>query len=215
VSQEEASRPLAEDGQRVSVEGKEQETPARTAPKTSDLPRKREKLLTIIRRQSLLQNRDFRLASGGSSNFFFDMKRTMFHPEGASLVTDLLFDALKEEDFDYIGGLETGAIPIVAALCVRSWPEKPIRGFFVRKEVKGHGTDQRVDGLLERGSKVILVEDVTTTGGSAMQAVNEAQQYECAILKVISVVDRLEGAEENFRAAGIKFEALFTWRDFS
>ncbi len=215
MSQEEASRPLAEDGQRVSVEGKEQETPARTAPKNSDLPRKREKLLTIIRRQSLLQNRDFRLASGGSSNFFFDMKRTMFHPEGASLVTDLLFDAIKEEDFDYIGGLETGAIPIVAALCVRSWPEKPIRGFFVRKEVKGHGTDQRVDGLLERGSKVILVEDVTTTGGSAMQAVNEAQQYECAILKVISVVDRLEGAAENFRAAGIKFEALFTWRDFS
>ena len=215
MSQEEASRPLAEDGQRVSVEGKEQETPARTAPKNSDLPRKREKLLTIIRRQSLLQNRDFRLASGGSSNFFFDMKRTMFHPEGASLVTDLLFDALKEEDFDYIGGLETGAIPIVAALCARSWPEKPIKGFFVRKEVKGHGTDQRVDGLLERGSKVILVEDVTTTGGSAMQAVNEAQQYECAILKVISVVDRLEGAEENFRAAGIKFEALFTWRDFS
>ncbi len=215
MSQEEASRPLAEDGQRVSVEGKEQETPAGTAPKNSDLPRKREKLLTIIRRQSLLQNRDFRLASGGSSNFFFDMKRTMFHPEGASLVTDLLFDAIKEEDFDYIGGLETGAIPIVAALCVRSWPEKPIRGFFVRKEVKGHGTDQRVDGLLERGSKVILVEDVTTTGGSAMQAVNEAQQYECAILKVISVVDRLEGAAENFRAAGIKFEALFTWRDFS
>jgi len=199
----------------VSVEGEEQETPARTDPKNSDLPRKREKLLTIIRRQSLLQNRDFRLASGGSSNFFFDMKRTMFHPEGASLVTDLLFDALKEEDFDYIGGLETGAIPIVAALCARSWPEKPIRGFFVRKEVKGHGTDQRVDGLLERGSKVILVEDVTTTGGSAMQAVNQARQYECAILKVISVVDRLEGAEENFRAAGIKFEALFTWRDFS
>ena len=215
MSQEEASRPLAEDGQRVSVEGKEQETPARTAPKNSDLPRKREKLLTIIRRQSLLQNRDFRLASGGSSNFFFDMKRTMFHPEGASLVTDLLFDVIREEDFDYIGGLETGAIPIVAALCVRSWPEKPIRGFFVRKEVKGHGTDQRVDGLLERGSKVILVEDVTTTGGSAMQAVNQALQYECTILKVISVVDRLEGAEENFRAAGIKFEALFTWRDFS
>ena len=199
----------------MSVEGKEQKTPARTAPRNSDLPRNREKLRTIIRRQSLLQNRDFRLASGGSSNFFFDMKRTMFHPEGASLVTDLMFDAIKEEDFDYIGGLETGAIPIVAALCVRSWPEKPIKGFFVRKEVKGHGTDQRVDGLLERRSRVILVEDVTTTGGSAMQAVSQVQQYECAILKVISVVDRLEGAEENFRAAGIKFEALFTWRDFS
>ena len=143
------------------------------------------------------------------------MKKTMFDPEGAALVTDLLFDAIKTEDVDYIGGLETGAIPIVAALCVRSWPEKPIKGFFVRKEVKGHGTDQRVDGHLERGSKVILFEDVTTTGGSAMQAVNQARQLECTILKVISVVDRLEGAAENFRTAGIKFEALFTWRDFS
>lgn len=189
--------------------------PARMVPEISDLPRKREKLIAIIRRQSLLQNRDFRLASGRSSNFFFDMKKTMFDPEGASLVTDLLFDAIRGEEVDYIGGLEAGAIPIVAALCVRSWPEKPIKGFFVRKEVKGHGTDQRVDGLLERGSKVILVEDVTTTGGSAMQAVNQARQYECTILKVISVVDRLEGAEENFRAAGIKFEALLSWRDFS
>lgn len=139
----------------------------------------------------------------------------MFDPEGAALLADLLFAAIKEDDVEYIGGLETGAIPIVAALCARSWPEKPLKGFFVRKENKGHGTDQRIDGLLQRASKVILFEDVTTTGGSAMQAVNQARQYECAILKVISVVDRLEGAEENFRAAGIKFEALFTWRDFS
>jgi orotate phosphoribosyltransferase len=143
------------------------------------------------------------------------MKKTMFDPEGTALLTDLLFDAIREEDVDYVGGLETGAIPIVAALCVRSWPEKPIRGFFVRKEIKGHGTDQRIDGHLERGSRVILFEDVTTTGGSAMQAVNQTQQLGCKILKVISVVDRLEGAEENFRAVGLTFEALFTWRDFS
>jgi orotate phosphoribosyltransferase len=181
----------------------------------SDLPNKRERLIAIIRGQSLLLNRDFQLASGRSSNFFFDMKRTMFDPEGAALLADLLFDTIRAEDVDYIGGLETGAIPIVAALCARSWPEKPIGGFFVRKESKGHGTDQRIDGLLERGSKVILFEDVTTTGGSAMQAVNQARQFGCTILKVVSVVDRLEGAEENFHAAGIKFESLFTWRDFS
>jgi orotate phosphoribosyltransferase len=187
----------------------------RAVPETSDLPPKRERLLAIIRHQSLLQNRDFRLASGRSSNFFFDMKKTMFDPEGAALLADLLFDAIRTEDVDYIGGLETGAIPIVAALCLRSWPEKPVGGFFVRKEVKGHGTDQQVDGCLEKGSKVILFEDVTTTGGSAMQAVNQARQFGCTVLKVISVVDRLEGAEENFRAAGIRFEALFTWRDFS
>jgi orotate phosphoribosyltransferase len=172
-------------------------------------------LIAIIRRQSLLQNRDFVLASGRSSNFFFDMKKTMLDPEGAALLADLLFDAIKDDDVDCIGGLETGAIPIVAALCARSWPEKPLKGFFVRKENKGHGTDQRIDGLLQRGSRVILFEDVTTTGGSAMQAVNQARQLDCTVRKVVSVVDRLEGAEENFRAAGIRFESVFTWRDFS
>ena len=143
------------------------------------------------------------------------MKRTMFDPEGAVLLADLLFDAIKAEDVEYIGGLETGAIPIVAALCARSWPEKPLKGFFVRKGNKGHGTDQRIDGLLQRGAKVILFEDVTTTGGSAMQAVDQTRQLDCTVLKVVSVVDRLEGAEENFRAAAIKFYSLFTWRDFS
>jgi orotate phosphoribosyltransferase len=182
---------------------------------TIDLRHKRERLAAIIRHQSLLQNRDFVLASGRSSNFFFDMKKTMFDPEGAALLADLLFDAIKAENVEYIGGLETGAIPIVTALCARSWPEKPLKGFFVRKENKGHGTDQRIDGLLQRGSRVILFEDVTTTGGSAMQAVNQARQLDCTVLRVVSVVDRLEGAEENFRTAGIRFDSLFTWRDFS
>jgi orotate phosphoribosyltransferase len=197
----------------------EKEYPSHAQTSTSfqiiDLRQKREKLIAIIRRQSLLQSRDFILASGRSSSFFFDMKKTMFDPEGAALLADLLFDAIKAEEVECIGGLETGAIPIVSALCARSWPEKPLKGFFVRKETKGHGTDQRVDGLLERGSKVILFEDVTTTGGSAMQAVRQAQQSGCTVLKVVSVVDRLEGAEANFRAAGITFESLFTWRDFS
>jgi orotate phosphoribosyltransferase len=203
------------DHQRENLEGKENMGSAFATPKEADLARKKERLLGIIRRESLLHNKDFRLVSGRSSNFFFDMKKTMLDPEGASLLADLLFDMIRVEDVDYIGGLETGAIPIIAAICVRSWPEKPIKGFFVRKETKGHGTDQRVDGHIERGTNVILFEDVTTTGGSAMQVVNQARQFECTVLKVISVVDRLEGAEENFRAAGIEFDALFTWRDFS
>jgi orotate phosphoribosyltransferase len=186
-----------------------------SGPIASERARKRDRLLDIIRRQSLLQNRDFILVSGRSSNFFFDMKKTMFDPEGAALLADLLFEKISTEDVDYIGGLETGAIPLIAALCARSWPQRPIKGFFVRKEIKGHSTDQRIDGLLERGSKIILFEDVTTTGGSAMQAVSQARQFGCEIVKVISVVDRLEGAAENFRTAGISFEALFTWRDFS
>jgi orotate phosphoribosyltransferase len=181
----------------------------------ADLPAKKERLLGIIRRQSLLQNRDFMLASGRSSRFFFDMKRTMFDPEGASLAADLLFERIKDEAVDCIGGLETGAIPIVAAVCARSWPEKPIKGFFVRKEMKGHGTDQRIDGLLENGSRVILFEDVTTTGASVMQAAEQARRQDCTIVKIITIVDRLEGAADNFKKAGFAFESLFTWRDFS
>ena len=182
---------------------------------TFDLSHKRQKLLAIIRRASLLQGREFRLTSGGSSNFFIDLKKTMLDPEGASLLADLLFDKIKAEDVDCVGGMETGAIPIVTALCMRSWPEKPIKGFFIRKEAKGHGTDQRVDGVLDRGSRVVLLEDVTTTGTSVMRAVEQTRLLQCTILKVIAVVDRLEGAEENFRQAGISFEALFTRRDFS
>jgi orotate phosphoribosyltransferase len=178
-----------------------------------DVSDKRQRLLSIITHRSLLRG-EFRLTSGRSSNFFIDLKKTMLDPEGGSLLADLLFEMIRAEDVDCIGGMETGAIPLVAALCLRSWPEKPLKGFFIRKEAKGHGTDQQVDGLLDPGSRVILFEDVTTTGGSALRAVDEARQYQCAILKVITVVDRLEGAEENFRKAGIPLEALFTRRDF-
>ena len=181
----------------------------------ADLPAKKQRLLELISRRSLLQNRDFVLTSGRPSRFFFDMKRTLLDPEGAVLAGELLFDMIRNEDVDAVGGLETGAIPIVALLCAQSWPQKPISGFFVRKETKGHGTDQRIDGLLEPASRVILFEDVTTTGGSVMQAAEEARRRDCEIVKIISIVDRLEGAADNFVRAGIAFEALFTWRDFS
>lgn len=179
------------------------------------VPAKKQRLLDIIRRRSLLLDRDFVLSSGRSSGFFFDMKRTVLDPEGAVLVAELLYDRIQGEEVDAVGGLETGAIPIVALVCARSWPQKPIAGFFVRKAMKGHGTDQRIDGLLEPGSRVILVEDVTTTGGSVMQAAEEAFRRDCTLVKIVTIVDRLEGAADNFVKAGIAFEALFTWRDFN
>ena len=181
----------------------------------ADLSAKTERLLELIRRRSLLLHRDFVLSSGRSSGFFFDLKRTLLDPEGAVLVADLLFDRIRDEDIAAVGGLETGAIPIVALLAARSWPEKPIAGFFVRKETKGHGTDQRIDGILEPRSRVILFEDVTTTGGSVMRAAEEVRRRGCIIVKIIAIVDRLEGAADNFKQAGIPFEALFTWRDFN
>lgn len=176
---------------------------------------KRERLREIIRARSLLRDRDFQLAGGGSSNYFFDMKKTMFDPEGAALLADLLFAMIENQPVDYVGGLETGAIPIVAALCARSWPTKPLKGFFVRKETKGHGTDQTIDGLIGRGGNVILFEDVTTTGGSVMQAVARAREQDCRILEVVTVVDRLEGAVANFAKQDIPFRSLFTRDDFA
>jgi orotate phosphoribosyltransferase len=176
---------------------------------------KRERLREIIRCQSLLESGEFRLASGRSSGYFFDMKKTMFDPEGAALLADLLFDMVKGEEADAVGGTETGAIPLVALLCRRSWPERPLKGFFVRKERKGHGTDRPIEGLIREGDAVIVCEDVTTTGGSAMAAVEAARRSGARIAKVITVIDRLEGAAENFAKEGLRFEALYTRRDFS
>jgi orotate phosphoribosyltransferase len=175
----------------------------------------RDRLRAIIGERSMLQNRGFVLASGRASNYFFDMKKTMFDPEGATLLADLLFGMIRDDPVEFIGGLETGAIPLVALLCRRSWPEKPLKGFFVRKESKGHGTDRLVEGRLERGARVILFDDVTTTGGSVMQAVERVRTLDCSVLKIVTVVDRLEGAAENFRQRGIGFEALFTRDDFT
>ncbi|HJU20526.1 MAG TPA: orotate phosphoribosyltransferase [Stellaceae bacterium] len=176
---------------------------------------KRDRLCAIIRARSLLQNRGFVLASGRASTYFFDMKKTMFDPEGAALLADLLFDKVRDDPVEFVGGLETGAIPLVALLCRRSWPEKPLHGFFVRKDNKGHGTDQLIDGRFERGARVILFEDVTTTGGSVLQAAAPVRAQGGTIHKIVTVVDRREGAAENFMKAGIRFESLFTRDDFA
>lgn len=175
---------------------------------------KRRRLQEIICTQSLLRDKEWLLSSGERSNYYFDMKRTTQDPEGASLVADVLFDYLLQFDFKYIGGLATGAIPVMVAVCMRSWPERPIRGFFVRDEAKNHGTKKLIDGFIEDGAPVIIVDDATTKGDSAMKAVRAVQARNCDVVCVVSLVDRLEGARQTFANAGIRFDALFTTRDF-
>ena len=177
---------------------------------------KRDRLRDIIARESLLTGDNFTLASGKSSGYFFDMKKTMFHPEGASLTADLIFEAIKDDkDVAYIGGLEMGAVPVIAGVCLRSWPERPISGFFVRKQVKDHGTAKLIDGRLEPGSRVILLEDVTTTGGSVMKAVEAVRSQGCNVKKIVTIVDRLEGARANLKKEGLELVALYTRDDFA
>jgi len=186
------------------------------APSQTARDRRRERLLEIIKAQSLLTGSQFTLASGQRSSFFFDMKKTMFHPEGAALAADLMFELMAgDADVEAVGGLEIGAIPIALAVALRSWPERPISAFFVRKAPKDHGAIKLIDGQFRPGSKVILFEDVTTTGGSVMKAVRAVRDQGCTVKKIITIVDRGEGAPENLKKEGLELVSIYTMDDFS
>jgi orotate phosphoribosyltransferase len=176
---------------------------------------RRERLLQIIKAESLLTGSEFTLASGQRSGFFFDMKKTMFHPEGASLVGDIIFEMIASDvDVQYIGGLEIGAIPMVVSVCVRSWSARPINAFFVRKAPKDHGAINLIDGQFRPNSKVILFEDVTTTGGSVMKAVRAVRDQGCTVKKILTIVDRGEGAAANLKKENLELVPIFTMDDF-
>jgi orotate phosphoribosyltransferase len=186
-------------------------------PPSSALPRHapgkdeaREQLRQLIKSQSLLFG-DFTLASGQKSNFFLDLKKTMFHPQGAALAAEIILDMIREDtDVEYVGGLEIGAIPIAVAVATRSWPHRPIKAFFVRKAVKDHGAAKLIDGQFAPGATVILFEDVTTTGGSVMKAVQAVREQGSRVKKILTIVDRLEGATENLKREGLELVAIFT-----
>lgn len=171
------------------------------------------RLLEIIKAKSLLLGQ-FKLVSGAVSNYYLDMKPTMFDPEGAHLVAELVCDLLEDErDVEAIGGLELGAVPIIVAVCARSWQGRPVDGFVVRKEIKDHGTERKIDGNFKPDSTVVLIDDVTTKGGSVMKAVHAVRARGATVKKIITLVDRLEGAEENLGKEGIELVALYTTRD--
>lgn len=175
------------------------------------------RLRDIIQEKSYNTGGDFKLASGAASSFFFDMKPTLLDPEGANLVADAFLDLLKNEDVTALGGLILGACPIASAVCVKSHAaQKPLRAFYVRKEAKTRGTQKMIEGAeLSAGDRVVVVEDVTTSGGSALQAVDELQKIGCTVVKVMTVIDREQGAAEAFAARNIPFDALFRRKDFA
>lgn len=185
---------------------------AATAPKTALSPQK-QRLLGIIKRKSLLtEGGPFKLASGAMSDYYLDLKPTSFDPEGAALIGEII-NGMLAEDVDSIGGLELGAVPIVAAVSALSVRNRPIKSFVVRKENKGHGTDKKIDGNFSPNTTVVLIEDVTTRGGSVMQAVRAVRERGATVKRIITIVDRLEGARENLKKEGIELEAIFTTRD--
>lgn len=174
------------------------------------------RLRDIIAAKSLSRGGDFKLASGTTSPYYFNMKPSVMDPEGASLTGELILEAVADLDLDCVGGMALGAVPIVTSVAQASaGSSRPLPGFMVRKEVKERGTEKQVEGNMVAGGNVLIVEDVTTTGGSAMQAV-EAVKREGGgkVSVVITVVDRLEGAEENFAKENIRLISILTREDF-
>src|SRR6201991_237895 len=181
-------------------------------------PAARARLAEILRTRSFGRG-EITLESGRKSDFYFNLKPTMLDPEGAALLAELSFDALKDDKIDYIGGLEMGAVPIAGAIAQLSWLKNhPIAAFFVRKKPKEHGARLAVEGLAKgetlQGKRIVIVEDVTTTGGSAIKAVDAVRDAGGVIVAVFTMVDREEGATEAFAQAGLPFRSLYTAGEF-
>jgi orotate phosphoribosyltransferase len=174
----------------------------------------RTKLFTLLKEQAFRQG-DITLSSGKKSTFYFDMKGPMMDPEGVKLMAHLILHELAGIKADAVGGLEMGAVPLVAPVAMESpMFARPLYGFFIRKEAKQHGTMKIVEGRSIKGKNVVILDDVTTSGGSAMEAVEKAQEAGATVTLVLSIVDRGEGAEELYRHAGIPFKAIFRADDF-
>ena len=179
----------------------------------------RARLIEIVKSRSFQSGVEIKLASGKISTYYFNMKPTMLHPEGAHLIASLILDNLEGVHAEMVGGLEMGAVPIASAVAalshVRGWP---LAAFFVRKQAKDHGTQSLVEGLPKgetmKGRRLVVVEDVTTTGGSALKAAQALQAEGATIVRIITVLDRLDGAREAFAAAGFEFQAILTLDDF-
>ena len=175
----------------------------------------RSRLIALLRRDAL-RTGNFTLASGRTSHYYVDGRRVTLSAEGAALIGAGVLDQLVDRpDIAAVGGLTIGADPIVGATLALAvgrgftkW-----RGFLVRKEPKTHGAAKLVEGPLEPGSTVAIVDDVATTGGSSFQAIAAVEALGCTVARVVVVLDRLEGAAEAFATRGLDFRPLLTIRD--
>ena len=172
------------------------------------------RLLEIVLEKSFQYAEEpiFKLVSGGVSNFYFNCKPTMLDPEGKELIGRLIFAKIRHLDISGIGGLELGSVPISSAVSLISQVEgKPIKEFIVRKEIKAHGVPAKVEGDFAKGERVVVVDDVITTGGSTIKAIEAVDDLGLEVAKVVVLVDREEmNGRQNIQKLCPKVEALIT-----
>ena len=174
---------------------------------------KKERLGEIILERSFKysDNPPFTLASGRQSNFYFNCKPTTLDPEGMNLIGEVVFDMIKDADVSAAGGLTLGADPIANALAVISFQKgKPVKAFIVRKDVKDHGTKSAIEGNVQSGEKVVIIDDVITTGGSTITAIEHARKAGLVIDRVITLIDREEGGRDNILQHVDHVQSVFT-----
>ena len=175
----------------------------------------RDKLLNILFEKSFRYDPDkgFLLSSGAKSDMYVDAKKTVLSTEGMVLTGRLLFERIKNDSIDGIGGLTLGADPLAyAAALVSNMEGKPLNVFIVRKEPKKHGTEQWIEGPLKPGARVVIVDDVVTTGASTIKAVEKAIKAGFKVVKALVLLDREEGGRQNVEKY-CAFESLFTRKD--
>jgi len=185
---------------------------------TDELSKKKKQLLDIIKKESVFTG-EFTLSSGKKSNYYIDMRRTTLHPLGARLIGEIIFDMIKDMDIDCIGGPTMGADPIVSGVSIASSAVsekqtassigKYLPGFYVRKEAKSHGTMKIIEGIFKPGNRVVIVEDVVTTGASTLKTIKAVKTEGGKVVRVIALVDREEGGKESIQKEGYEFESIF------
>ncbi len=177
--------------------------------------KERDQLVALLKRDALRLG-TFTLASGRISHYYIDGRKVTLVAEGSELIARGILDLLAEfPEVRAIGGLTLGADPIVGATLALAGAHgrSGLLGFLVRKQVKTHGTGNLVEGPLESGSVVAIVDDVATTGGSSIQAIEAVEALGCKVALVAVVLDRLEGAARAFESRGLVFRSLLTIRD--
>lgn len=175
----------------------------------------RDRLLDLLRTRSL-RTGDFVLASGKRSTFYIDCRLTTMHAEGLALVGELGLAAIRAQGWaaDAVGGMTLGADPVAYAIAARSFGAPPaVNGFTVRKAAKDHGTGRRIEGCFASGDRVVVVEDVITTGSSALEALRALRAEGGQVSGVLAVVDRGEGGREVIEREGAPVHAIIHVRE--
>lgn len=174
-----------------------------------------QELLAMLKERSFRRGH-FKLASGGESDYYLDCRTTSVYARGTFLIGESLYYRTNKLAVDAFGGLEVGAVPLVSAtvMAYERHRQPLMEGFWVRAKVKDHGTARPIEGVLASGNHVVILEDVTTQGHSALRAAQAAQDAGAQVLKVLALVDRLQGADKLLAEHGFAYESLFTIRDF-